>query len=74
MSLPQWIQNGCPPLEPDYASPYDYVPWLSAGIVFIALFSVSGLIHIGQSVYTRQWWGFVSSAMDDNLFIWQFRS
>lgn len=59
MSLPQWIQNGCYAERPEYLSSYGYVPWLSAGITFCALFGVLGAAHIAQSIYTRQWWGFV---------------
>jgi len=59
MSLPQSIQIGCHALTPKYNSPYDYVPWLAAGIIFCTLFGLTGLVHIAQSVYKRQWWGFV---------------
>ncbi|KAI4254826.1 MAG: hypothetical protein LQ352_002880 [Teloschistes flavicans] len=59
MSLPQWIQNGCYAERPEYLSSYGYVPWLSAGIVFCALFGVSGAAHIAQTIYTRQWWSFL---------------
>ncbi|KAG7004447.1 sphingosine hydroxylase [Physcia stellaris] len=59
MSLPQWIQNGCYDYRPDYETSYGYTPWLSAGIIFCTLFGLSGLVHIAQSIWTRQWWGFL---------------
>ncbi|KAI0692783.1 RTA1-domain-containing protein [Cytidiella melzeri] len=36
-------------------SPYHYVPteWICA--LFIALFALSGLLHLGQGIYTRLW-------------------
>ena len=54
------MQNGCYALTPAVQTPYDYEPWLAAGIAFVACFGVTGLLHIAQSIYTRQWFGFVS--------------
>ena len=54
------MQSGCYALTPEVQTPYDYEPWLAAGIAFVACFGVTGLLHIAQSVYTRQWFGFVS--------------
>ncbi|KAI0093552.1 RTA1-domain-containing protein [Irpex rosettiformis] len=37
------------------SSPYNYIPteWICA--LYIALFSLSGIIHLGQALYTRLW-------------------
>lgn len=35
---------------------FHYIPSLPAAIIFIALFSLSGIAHLVQSVYTRSWW------------------
>ncbi|KAI0810933.1 RTA1-domain-containing protein [Irpex lacteus] len=37
------------------SSPYNYLPteWICA--LYIALFAISGIIHLGQAIYTRLW-------------------
>lgn len=36
--------------------PYGYVPTQSICIVFLALFGVSGLLHLGQAIRSKLWW------------------
>jgi len=37
-------------------SPYHYIPSQHVAILFLVLFSVSSLAHMGQLVYYRMWW------------------
>lgn len=37
-------------------SPYGFVPALSAPLIFVVLFSISGLWHLQQNFRYRQWW------------------
>ncbi|KAF8871610.1 RTA1-domain-containing protein [Infundibulicybe gibba] len=37
-------------------SPYGYIPTESVTIIFIALFSISSVVHVGQSIVSRMWW------------------
>ncbi|KAI0635442.1 RTA1-domain-containing protein [Trametes polyzona] len=39
-----------------HESPYGYVPTEWICILFIALFSVSTVIHLGQTIWSRLWW------------------
>ena len=55
------LQNGCYAYDPTIGTSYGYIPSLAAGVAFVTLFTVSMVLHIGQSVYKRVWWGFVRS-------------
>lgn len=37
-------------------SPYGYVPTEAVCIVFIALFAISGVLHLGEAIKWRTWW------------------
>ncbi|KAJ7136741.1 RTA1-like protein [Mycena epipterygia] len=37
-------------------SPYGYIPHEYVGIIFLVLFGLSTLLHIGQAIYYRMWW------------------
>ncbi|KAF8067985.1 RTA1-like protein [Lyophyllum atratum] len=39
-------------------SPYNYVPTRWVAIVFVVLFGISTLLHIGQAIRFRMWWLF----------------
>ncbi|KAG8834960.1 hypothetical protein FRC17_006263 [Serendipita sp. 399] len=40
----------------DVGSPYGYIPTRAVCIVFIVLFGLSTLLHIGQAIRSRTWW------------------
>ncbi|KAF7309240.1 hypothetical protein MIND_00294300 [Mycena indigotica] len=44
---------GMPPMQPEL--PYGYIPNEALGIMFIALFGVSTVLHFGQALYFRTW-------------------
>ncbi|KAI0710518.1 RTA1-domain-containing protein [Earliella scabrosa] len=44
-----------PPVRPR-VSPYGYIPTEWICILFVVLFALSCLIHIGQAIYTCLWW------------------
>ncbi|KAL4243408.1 hypothetical protein ABKN59_001269 [Abortiporus biennis] len=46
-----------------HTSPYGYTPTLWICAIFIALFSLSTLIHIGQATYFRMWWLFPTACL-----------
>ncbi|KAL1618954.1 hypothetical protein SLS56_010325 [Neofusicoccum ribis] len=50
------MRSGCVANNPDIDTSYGYVPSEAAGITFIALFGVTTLLHLGQSIWSRQWW------------------
>ncbi|GME64081.1 putative rta1 domain protein [Neofusicoccum parvum] len=52
-------RKGCTALMPNVPTSYDYVPHLSAGIVFCVLFGISMAGHIVQGVRKRQWTSYV---------------
>ncbi|KAJ7685941.1 RTA1-like protein [Mycena rosella] len=37
-------------------SQYGYIPHESVGIIFVVLFGISTMLHIGQATYYRMWW------------------
>ncbi|KAK0474736.1 RTA1-like protein [Armillaria luteobubalina] len=39
-------------------SPYNYIPTTSIAIIFVVLYSVSTILHVGQGIYYRMWWVF----------------
>lgn len=41
--------------------PYNYVPSLEVGIVFVTLFAISTVAHIVQAVRFRMWWLFLTA-------------
>ncbi|KAJ3558822.1 hypothetical protein NM688_g700 [Phlebia brevispora] len=47
------------------SSPYHYIPTLWVCAMFIALFALSGLLHVGQAVYTRLWFLLPTAALAD---------
>ncbi|KAJ5811273.1 RTA1-domain-containing protein [Penicillium riverlandense] len=51
----QNIFNGCHALGP-WKTPYDYVPWKAAGVVFVLFFGLSGVGHMVQFCWKRTWW------------------
>ncbi|OJD34052.1 rta1 domain protein [Diplodia corticola] len=48
--------TGCVPYQPGVETNYGYVPSKAAGITFITLFSLSTLLHLSQTIRSRQWW------------------
>ncbi|KAF9464056.1 RTA1-like protein [Collybia nuda] len=38
------------------SSTYGYIPTESIAILFIVLFSISTILHVGQAVFSRMWW------------------
>lgn len=54
------IQSGCYAYDPTIGTQYGYVPSLAAGITFVSLFGITLFLHIVQSTWSRQWWGYVS--------------
>ncbi|GAA5990625.1 hypothetical protein JCM10908_003159 [Rhodotorula pacifica] len=40
----------------DNGTEYGYVPSISLGVIFITLFSITGLLHLGQVIYARRYW------------------
>ncbi|TFK31659.1 RTA1 like protein-domain-containing protein [Crucibulum laeve] len=44
-------------------SPYHYTPTEGVAITFIVLFSISTLIHTGQSIRSRIWWLFPTACL-----------
>ena len=41
---------------PPVHSPYGYVPTESITIVFIVLFGLSGILHLGEAIKWHTWW------------------
>ncbi|KAK0475729.1 RTA1-like protein [Armillaria novae-zelandiae] len=39
-------------------SPYNYIPSTTIAIIFVVLYSVSTILHVGQGIYYRMWWVF----------------
>ena len=35
---------------------YGYIPSISLGVIFITLFSLTALLHLGEIVYGRRYW------------------
>ncbi|KAJ5728478.1 RTA1-domain-containing protein [Penicillium malachiteum] len=52
---------GCVAYVEGIGTSYGYVPHLSAGVVFVVLFSLSMIIHTIQFCWKRVWWGVVFS-------------
>ncbi|KAF7345895.1 putative RTA1-like protein [Mycena venus] len=44
-------------------SPYGYTPTEYICILFVALFGISTLLHIGQAIHYRMWWLFLSAIL-----------
>ncbi|KAJ7927741.1 hypothetical protein B0H13DRAFT_2312136 [Mycena leptocephala] len=44
-------------------SPYGYTPTEYVCMLFVALFSFSTLLHIGQAIHYRMWWLFLSAIL-----------
>jgi len=40
----------------DPTGQYGYVPSISLGVVFLVIFSLTGLTHLGQVLYARRYW------------------
>ncbi|GJN88216.1 hypothetical protein Rhopal_001181-T1 [Rhodotorula paludigena] len=43
----------------DATDQYGYVPSIAMGAIFLAVFSLSGLAHVGQTIYSRRYWWMV---------------
>ncbi|KAF9629483.1 putative rta1 domain protein [Lasiodiplodia theobromae] len=50
------LRTGCPAYIPGIETSYGYVPSEGAGIAFVVIFGVSSLLHLGQTIWSRQWW------------------
>lgn len=50
------LRTGCPAYIPGIKTSYGYVPSEGAGIAFVVIFGVSSLLHLGQTIWSRQWW------------------
>lgn len=35
---------------------YGYIPSISLGVIFITLFSLTALLHLGEIIYARRYW------------------
>ncbi|KAJ6565371.1 RTA1 like protein-domain-containing protein [Mycena sp. CBHHK59/15] len=44
-------------------SPYGYIPHEYVGVIFLALFGLSTLLHIGQAIYYRMGWLLPTAAL-----------
>ncbi|KAJ7673857.1 RTA1 like protein-domain-containing protein [Mycena polygramma] len=44
-------------------SQYGYVPQEAVAILFLALFGISTILHVGQATYFRLWWLFPTAAL-----------
>ncbi|KAJ6472910.1 RTA1-like protein [Mycena vitilis] len=44
-------------------SQYGYVPQVAVAILFLALFGISTILHVGQATYFRLWWLFPTAAL-----------
>ncbi|KAJ6457020.1 RTA1 like protein-domain-containing protein [Mycena vitilis] len=44
-------------------SAYGYVPTESVAILFLALFGISTILHVGQATYFRMWWLLPTAAL-----------
>jgi len=51
--------QGCVSIVDGIPNSYGYVPSMAAGIVFLVLFGLSMVIHVGQTIYTRTWFNIV---------------
>ncbi|BGP37546.1 Envelope glycoprotein gp160 [Rhodotorula kratochvilovae] len=40
----------------DPTEQYGYIPSVSFGVIFLVIFALSGLAHVGQTVYARRYW------------------
>ncbi|KAG8954528.1 hypothetical protein FRC03_011468 [Tulasnella sp. 419] len=45
-----------PTFDPALDSPYNYVPTTWVCALFIALFSLTGIGHLGEAIYYKMWW------------------
>ncbi|KAL1646065.1 hypothetical protein SLS58_003485 [Diplodia intermedia] len=50
------LRTGCPAYIPGYETSYGYVPSEAAGIAFVVIFGISSLLHLGQTIWSKQWW------------------
>lgn len=64
------LRTGCVAYDPRISNTYGYVPSEAVGITFIVLFGISTLLHLGQSIWIRQWWTllFVIGALSEPPF------
>ncbi|KAJ7481836.1 RTA1-domain-containing protein [Mycena latifolia] len=53
----QFVSRASPD-ESQHDAHYGYTPQESVAILFIVLFSISTILHIGQATYYRMWWLF----------------
>lgn len=64
--IPQDAKMAAPPAEftPPRFNPYGYVPSKPASIAFIALFGITTIAHLGQTLFSRRrvWWTLVFTA------------
>ncbi|KAJ6474049.1 RTA1 like protein-domain-containing protein [Mycena vitilis] len=51
------------PLGSGADSAYGYVPTESVAILFLALFGISTILHVGQATYFRMWWLLPTAAL-----------
>ncbi|KAJ6561330.1 hypothetical protein B0H10DRAFT_1704278, partial [Mycena sp. CBHHK59/15] len=42
---------------------YGYIPTERIAVVFVALFAISTVIHVGQGIYYRLWWLLPTAAL-----------
>ncbi|GAA6001884.1 RTA1 domain-containing protein [Rhodotorula paludigena] len=49
-------RNIDPALLNDPTRQYGYVPSVSMGVIFLVIFALSGLLHVGQTIYSRRYW------------------
>lgn len=47
---------GCVPYDPLVLPPYNYVPHVAPGAIFVACFGLAFIGHIFQAAISRKWW------------------
>ena len=48
--------QGCVPYDPLAIPPYNYVPSVAPGVIYVVCFSLAFLGHILQTAISRKWW------------------
>ncbi|KAF8192151.1 RTA1-like protein [Pholiota molesta] len=61
------VNNGTVSIKDDPTALYGYIPSEAVAIIFIVLFSLSTLAHVGQAVRYRQWFLFSTAILCGSL-------
>ena len=48
--------KGCVPYDPLVDLPYNYIPHVAPGVIYVIAFSLAMIIHLFYMIKSRKWW------------------